>query len=155
MFSYTVHYISVKHFCHCRFGLPVNTQTMTTPADRPVFGGEIASYWFDDGILVSLSKNPKRTVANITGNVALVKQITGDKKIPLLIYLSSSPIPDKATRKFATEQLPLIYRAMAMVSKPGLANFIMKILFMLKPPPIPMKSFTDDNAAKEWLRQFI
>jgi hypothetical protein len=44
---------------------------------------------------------------------------------------------------------------MAMVSKPGLAQFIMKILFHFQSPPIPMKSFTDDVAAKEWLRQFF
>lgn len=129
-------------------------KTVTTPTDREIFEGEIATYWFDDGILVSLSKSPKRTVENISGNVALVKKITKAKKIPLLIYLSPSPVPDKETRRFSTTQLPLIYSAMAMVSKPGLAQFIMKILFRLKPPPIPMRSFTDDKEAKEWLKQF-
>lgn len=128
---------------------------MTPPADKQTYEGEIATYWFDNGILVSLSKSPKRTVENITGNVALVKKITGNKPVPLLIYLSPSPVPDRATRKFSTTQLPLIYSAMAMVSKPGLAQFIMNILFRLKPPPIPMKSFTDDRAAKDWLQQFV
>jgi hypothetical protein len=126
------------------------------PTDRRTWDGEIASYWFDDnGILISLSKNPKRTVANISGNVALVKNITGNKPIPLLIYLSNSPVPDKQTRKFASKQLPVIYSAMAMVSKPGLSKFIMNILFALKPPPIPMKSFTDDTQATEWLKQYL
>jgi len=128
---------------------------VTPPTDREIYEGEIATYWFEDGILVSLSKSPQRTVANITGNVALVKQITGNKRVPLLIYLSESPRPDKETRTFSTTQLPVIYSAMAMVSKPGLAQFIMNILFSLKPPPIPMKSFTNDKAAKEWLRQFL
>ena len=127
---------------------------MTVPTDRQTFEGEIATYWFDGDILVSLSKSPKRTVTNIAGNVALVKQITNNRRFPLLIYLADSPVPDKATRKFSTVQLPLIYSAMAMVSKPGLSKLIMNILFSLKPPPIPMKSFTDDHAAKEWLRQF-
>jgi hypothetical protein len=128
---------------------------MLIPTDRPVYEGEIATYWFDDGILVSLSKNPRRTVANISPNVALVKQITNNKRVPLLIYLSDSPVPDKETRKFSTTQLPIIYSAMAMVSKAGLAQFIMKILFRFKPPPIPMKSFTDDQEAKEWLKKYL
>jgi hypothetical protein len=85
----------------------------------------------------------------------LVRSITNDKPVPLLIYLAKSPIPDKQTRKFSTEQLPKIYSAMAMVSKPGLSQFIMSILFGLKTPPIPMKSFTDDIAAREWLKQFV
>lgn len=125
---------------------------MNIPTDRPVYEGEIATYWFEDNILISLSKSPKRTVENISGNVALVKKITNNTPVPLLIYLSDSPVPDKTTRKFSTEQLPVIYSAMAMVSKPGLAKFIMNILFSLKPPPIPMKSFSDDKEAKEWLR---
>lgn len=124
---------------------------MNIPTDRPIYEGEIATYWFEDNILISLSKSPKRTVENISGNVALVKKITNNTPVPLLIYLSDSPVPDKATRKFSTEQLPVIYSAMAMVSKPGLAKFIMNILFSLKPPPIPMKSFSDAQEAKEWL----
>lgn len=128
---------------------------MTIPTDRKTYEGEIATYWFDEGILVALSKSPKRTVENIKGNVALVKEITGNRPVPLLIYLSNSPVPDKETREFSTKQLPVIYSAMAMVSKPGLSKFIMNILFALKPPPIAMKSFTRDAAAKEWLKHFV
>ena len=125
------------------------------PTDRQVWEGEMATYWFENGILVSLSKSIRRTVENITANVALVKQITNNKPVPLLIYLSNSPVPDKAASRFSTEQLPIIYKAMAMVSKPGLSRFIMNILFSLNPPPIPMKSFTNDREAKAWLQQFV
>jgi hypothetical protein len=128
---------------------------MTIPTDWQIYYGEIATYWIDKGILVSLSKNPKRTVANITGNAALIKRITNNKKVPILIYLSKCPVPDKETRQFSAEQLPIIYSAMPMVSKPGLARFVMNILFTLKPPPIPMKGFTDDATAKEWLSQWV
>jgi hypothetical protein len=84
-------------------------------------------------------------------NVALVKQITGGKPTPLLIFLKNSPMPDKATRKYSKEKIPEIYSAMAMVSKPGLSAFIMKLLFAFQKPPMPMKSFTDEASAKEWL----
>jgi len=126
------------------------------PTDRETWEGEIATYWFDDnGILVSLSKSILRTVEIISSNVKLVRSITDNKPVPLLIYLANSPIPDKQTRKFSTEQLPVIYSAMAMVCKPGLSRFIMNILFGLNPPPIPMKSFTNDKAATQWLKQFL
>ncbi len=122
----------------------------------PLIEGEIADYYFDtEGILYSYSKSIKRTVENIGRNVALVKQITGNKPVPLLIYLTDSPVPDKATRQFSTEQLPNIYKAMAMVSKPGLSQLIMSLLFKFQKPPIPMKSFTDDQKAREWLEQSI
>ena len=129
---------------------------MNPPKDRKLIKGEIADYYYSpEGILYSYSKPPKRTVKNISENIALVKQITGGKKVPLLIYLSNSPVPDKETRKFSAEQLPNVYTAMAMVSNGGLAQFIMNILFKFKQPLIPMKSFSNDKEAKEWLKQFL
>jgi hypothetical protein len=129
---------------------------MNRPDDTQLVKGEIADYYLDsEGILYSYSKSPRRTVKNISENSALVKRITGGKKVPLLIYLSNSPVPDKKTRRFSTEQLPNVYTAMAMVSKGGLAQFIMNILFKFNPPPIPMKSFSDDKEAVEWLKQFL
>ncbi len=129
---------------------------MENNVDNQFIEGVIADYLLTDtGILVAYSKSILRTVENIKANVALVKEITHNKKVPLLIYLKNSPVPDKATRKFSTEQLPNIYTAMAMVSKPGLAQFIMKLLFTFQNPPIPMKSFTDDEKAKAWLMRFL
>jgi hypothetical protein len=128
---------------------------MEIPRDRQTWEGEIATYWFDDnGILVSLSKPPRRTVELIAGNVELVKRISDNKPVPLLIYLSKSPVPDRETRRFSTEKLPEIYKAMAMISESGLAEFIMNLLFRLKPAPIPMKSFRNEKEAVEWLKQF-
>lgn len=128
---------------------------MRTVDDKNLIRGEIADYWLsEEGILYSYSKSPKRTVESIRNNVALVKQITGGKKVPLLIYMCDSPIPDKETRRFSKEQLPEVYTAMAMVSKPGLAQLIMAVLFKLQRPPIPMKSFADDESARAWLLQF-
>lgn len=129
---------------------------MYRPADSDLVKGEIADYWLSpEGILYSYSKPPKRTVELIRRNVELVKKITHNKPVPLLIYLCDSPVPDKETRKFSTEQLPVIYKAMAMVSKPGLSQLIMNILFKLKKPPIPIKSFTSDKEAKDWLMNFV
>lgn len=129
---------------------------MKNAPNNPLIQGEIADYYLDyNGILISYSKNIKRTIANITANIELVKSITLNKKVPLLIYLSKSPIPARETQKFATTQLPLVYTAMAMVSKPGLAQLIMALLFKFKEPPIPMKNFTNDNEAKAWLKQYI
>lgn len=124
--------------------------------DAPLITGEIADYRFSaEDILYAYSKSPKRTIENISRNITLVKQITGNKKIPLLIYLSNSPIPDKETQEFSKKQLPTVYTAMAMVSKPGLAKLIMNMLFRFQKPPIPMKSFSDDKKAREWLLQFL
>ena len=114
--------------------------------------GEIANYRLDEsGILYSYSKSVLRTVPLMERNRELVKSIAGDKPVPLLIFLKNSPMPDKATRDYSKSILPEIYSAMAMVSKPGLSSLIMKLLFAFQKPPIPMKSFTDEETAKAWL----
>ena len=114
--------------------------------------GEIANYRLDEsGILYSYSKSVLRTVPLMERNKELVKSIAGDKPVPLLIFLKNSPMPDKATRDYSKSILPEIYSAMAMVSKPGLSTLIMKLLFAFQKPPIPMKSFTDEETAKAWL----
>lgn len=114
--------------------------------------GEIADYRLDEsGILYSYSKSVLRTVPLMERNKELVKSIAGDKPLPLLIFLKNSPMPDKATRDYSKSILPEIYSAMAMVSKPGLSALIMKLLFAFQKPPIPMKSFTDEETAKAWL----
>ena len=114
--------------------------------------GEIANYRLDEsGILYSYSKSVLRTVPLMERNKELVKSIAGDKPVPLLIFLKNSPMPDKTTRDYSKSILPEIYSAMAMVSKPGLSSLIMKLLFAFQKPPIPMKSFTDEETAKAWL----
>ena len=126
------------------------------PYNTEIFDGEIATYWFDNyGILVSVSKSTKRTVENITKNIALVKKITKDRVVPILIYLSNYPVPDKQTRKFAAEMLPTLYSAMAVVSRAGMGKLVINMFFKLKTPPIPMKTFGNDKEAKQWLKHFL
>ncbi len=118
--------------------------------------GHIADYYFEDQkLLISYSKSILRTVNNIQENVNLVKSITNNTPVPLLIFLSSSPMPDKATREFSKLKLPEIYTAMAMVSEGNLAKFIMNVLFKFQQSPIPMKTFSNERDAREWLKQFM
>lgn len=128
---------------------------VAVPTDRPIYENHMAFYWFDDGVLVAQSKSITRTVEAIAANVAFVKNITNHQPVPLLIYLAPSPVPDKATRKFSTQKLPEVYTAMAMVSQPGLSRFIMNLLFGIKKPPIPMKSFSSGEAAHAWLKSLL
>lgn len=53
---------------------------LNLPTDRQTFEGEIATYWMDDGILVSLSKSPKRTVENIKKTLLLSGALLITKK---------------------------------------------------------------------------
>jgi hypothetical protein len=107
---------------------------MNPPKGKEITKGEIADCYFEDDILVSLSKVVKRTVENIGNNVTLVKNITNNTSVLFLIYLTNSLVLDKENRYFSKEKLPIIYTDMAFVSKPGLSQFIMSILFKFQKP---------------------
>lgn len=128
---------------------------MNTVRTNPDFETAIAAYWMKDGILIAQSKPVRRTVDLIRQNITAVRQFTGSRPVPLLIQLTPSPVPDKETRNFSTQQLPLAYSAMAMLSANGLAQFIMNLLFAWKKPPIPIRIFRKEEDAENWLRQFI
>lgn len=121
------------------------------PTDRQVWESGIAHYWWEGDILVSRSKSVLRTLELMQANAALVKEISGGKPAKLLIYLVNSPRPDKAVRSFSAKVLPELYASMAMVADDRLVILIMRLLFALKPAPIPMRSFKDETTAKEWL----
>jgi hypothetical protein len=128
---------------------------MKPPTNTELFEGPLGTYWFDeDGILYSASKSPRRTIENVTANIELVKRISKNKPVCLIVYLSKSSKPDKQTRDYVAKELPNVYKAMAMVSKSGLGRFIMNFIFGLNKPSIPMKTFSDDKKAKEWLMQY-
>jgi hypothetical protein len=119
------------------------------PAGHTVIEGEIATYWLDRGVLVSVSKPIRRTVALIRDNATLVNNISGGHPVPLLIYLSNSPVPDRETRRFSAEMVPKIYSAMALVAPSILSRLVMNMVFGLKSPPIPTRSFTNEEAARQ------
>ena len=122
------------------------------PRDREIFETELATYWWaDEGFLVSNSKSILRTVDNLNANSEVIKQITNNTPAPLLIYLADSPMPDKPARELSNILLPQNYSCMAMISKPGLGAFIMKLLFSIKKSPIPLKTFTEEQEAIDWL----
>lgn len=129
---------------------------MKIPENVQTNESDLGVYWFDGtGILYCQSKSPKRTVENIKANALMIQRITNNERACLLIFLTSSPIPDKETQRYVKEQLPKIYKAMAMVSDSGVGKIIMNVLFSLKKPPIPMKTFSDEPAARNWLKQYL
>ncbi len=128
---------------------------VTPPVGVELYKSEIATYWLDDdGVLNSISNSVVRTVENVTASMALVKRITKDRRVAHIAFLCPSPIPSQATRNLVARELPDLYTAMAMVSQGGLGKVIMNVLFHLRKPPIPMKSFASEQLARVWLQQF-
>ncbi|MFN8299526.1 MAG: STAS/SEC14 domain-containing protein [Chitinophagales bacterium] len=128
---------------------------MKIPTDKDTFETELGTYWFDEeGILNSVSSPAKRTLENTRYNFDLVQKLSEGSKPCLLVQLCKSPIPSRETQAYVKQRLPDTYTAMAMLSDSGVGELIMNILFKLQKPPIPMKTFKDEEKARAWLSGF-
>lgn len=126
---------------------------MTIPTDRKTVESEIMHCWLEDELLVFWEKPVRATLENINRHRILVSELTGGRRMPLLIYLKATPRPDRETRLDAAKGLVRHYTAIALVSSPELAVETIR-LFYLDQSDIPVQNFTDDWAAKEWLKNF-
>ena len=112
----------------------------------------LAKYWkVNADTIYAASKPTNRTVETIASNVALVKSLNDNKPVKLIISIAKSPVPDKATRELAAKELPLTYSAMAMIAPNKLTGFIINLIYGMKKPPIPMKTFSNFEDARDWI----
>ena len=126
------------------------------PGNTQIIEGEWATYWFDvDGILYALSKGLQKGVQRIFSNFEVVKQMAHNKKVCMLVYLNTFPVFNNTTRKLVSKDLAESYNAIALVAKSAMRKKLMNLFLKLKPPAIPMKSFTNENEARQWLKKFI
>jgi hypothetical protein len=129
---------------------------MKPPPDVKIFEGELATFWFDEnGILCALSKNTPRTLEKQKKNYEFIREITSNKKVCLLSDTTTSRPQDKETRDYMAGELPKIFKAMAVISGSVLGKLITNTFLVLKKQPIPIKMFSNEAEAKEWLKNHL
>jgi beta-glucosidase/6-phospho-beta-glucosidase/beta-galactosidase len=120
-----------------------------------IYEGELATFWFNDGILYALSKKGNRTLEAQKKNYELIREISKGEKVCMLADASNSSPHDKETREYIEKEMPKLFKAMAVVSSSAVGETITKIFRNLKQDPIPIAIFPDETQAKEWLQQFL
>lgn len=129
---------------------------MQLPKDRTIFEGELASFWFDEnGFLCAQAKNTPRTLERQKENYALIRKISGNKKVCLLTDTTSSSAQDRATREYTATEIPHIFKAMAIISTSAAGRMVANLFIALKDNPIPIKIFGDESSAREWLKTYL
>lgn len=126
---------------------------MTIPTNVKVIDNEVAQCWIEDDILVLVEKATPHSLENYQNHRKMVTELTGGRVMPVLLYLKDTPLPDPQARQFVAESFQKNYSAIALVSSPELAEESIRN-FGLAKSPVPIRNFTDDWAAKEWLGAF-
>ena len=129
---------------------------MRRPIDKEIFEDELADFWFDDdGILCAQAKQTKRTLEKQKATYALVRQITGNRMVCLLSDVTSVGPQDKETREYAAEQLPELFKAMAVFADSSFGKLVINTFVSFSGEPIPIRMFDNEDDARTWLKRFL
>ena len=131
---------------------------MTAPPNIEVHDHLTSVWWIEEsGILCSVSKKnaPKPTREQSMEQFADLRKYIGDNKICMLLDITYSLPSTKEEREYGSEELNKIVQALALISGSALGKMVANLFFNLKPPPYPVKMFTNETEAREWLKQYL
>jgi hypothetical protein len=130
---------------------------MEPPKGVKVYDWPTSTFWFDEnGILCSIAKKtPIQSLEEVKKTIEEFKKVIGDKKVCLLSESTNSSESTKEVRDYASLEFPKFIKAIAVISKSALGRMLANLFFSIKEQPYPTKMFTDENEAKEWLKQYL
>lgn len=130
---------------------------MKPPAGATIYEQELATFWFgEDGILYAKAKNAQRTLEIQKRTYEFIRQISGGKKVCLLSDLSSGgSAHDDETREYMAREMPHLFKAMALISTSAFARMATNTFMTLKGLPVPLRSFDNEEEAREWLKEYL
>lgn len=134
---------------------------MEIPKDAKIIDWTTSIIWFDeDGVMYSMPKpgipEPELTREETLAQMTEFKKIIGNEKRCMILETNShSKPPRKEDRDFIADQLNQITKAMGVISTSPLSRMIANLFFGLKPPPYPVKFFSNEKEAKEWIKQYL
>ncbi len=130
---------------------------MQPPLNVKVFDFPAALMWFDeDGILYSVSKKvPQPTIEEAKNVMKDFLILTGGKKVCMLSDNTNATPMNKEMRDYYAEVIPQVLKAVAIISRSAVGKMTANVFFSINKQPYPVKLFTDENEAKEWLKQYL
>jgi hypothetical protein len=73
----------------------------------------------------------------------------------MLVDVTYTAESSKEIRDYAAHEFPNFVKAIAMVSGSVFGKMLANLFFTLKAQPYPTKMFTNEQDAKEWLKQYL
>lgn len=130
---------------------------MKIPEDKELIEWNSSTSWFDEfGIYCSVSKKaPPQSLEEAKKVWEEFTKIVNGRKVCMLIDVTNTSESTRETREFAALEFPKYIKAIAMISSSSLGKMLANLFFNLKTQPYPTKMFSDEESAREWLKQYL
>jgi hypothetical protein len=122
-----------------------------------VYDTALSTMWFDmDGIFCSVTKkNASLTKEALMESFDYIRCNSTSSKICWLGDVTAALFPTQEARDFAGEETPKFVKALALITNSEISRMIANVFMVLKKPSYPTRMFTNEEDAKEWLRQYL
>ena len=117
-----------------------------------------ARIWLeDDGIMRYLTlPDAEDSLADIRDGVAAVWQLSGHRPVPLLVDLSGSRAISKEAREYlSSDESARTTLGVALLVSSPVSRVIGKFFFTLNTPPFPLRIFSAQAEALDWLHGIL
>lgn len=117
-----------------------------------------AKVWLgDDGIIRSLQKHgAEETLDTAKENIAAILKVSKGKKRPLLVdMVAQKSITFEAREFYSDEARGSEGSALALLVGSPVSRVIGSVMIRISKPVLPIKLFTSEGDAIEWLRGFL
>jgi hypothetical protein len=119
-----------------------------------------STMWFgDDGILYSMPRVDApltQTTEEIIEEMKLLRNWLGGRKVCLIAESNSKAAsPPKSQRDMIAHELETVIKALAIISTSPLSRMVANLFFSFKPPKYPLKMFSNEVEAKNWIKQYL
>ncbi|MGZ4056596.1 MAG: DUF7793 family protein [Bacteroidia bacterium] len=130
---------------------------MTPPENTEIHESIGGTWWIKNDILYSVGKKnaPKPTPEEAEKELELFKKIVGNKKICMILDISTAKPSSREERDRAAVELEKLVKAMAMVTTSPFSRMVANLFFGLKPPSYPVKMCSSVEEAEEWIKQYV
>ena len=130
---------------------------MTPQKNAEVLELPTSTLWFEEnGILcVNSKRSPPQTTEEQKQSLKTFFDFLNGRKVCLLLDVTLANPSSEEQRELASAEFPGFTRALAFLSGSALGKMVANIFFSIKKQPYPLKMFTDEAEAKEWLKQYL
>jgi len=133
---------------------------LSVPKNVKLIDWPTSIMWFDeDGVLYSIPKPaPPQppTKEEVLLQMDEFRKLLGNKKACMIsITDSTAPPPKKEDRDWIAKELDSVIKALGIISVSPLSRMVANLFFGLKPPSYPVKFFSNQKDAKEWIKQYL
>lgn len=118
---------------------------------------ELSTMWFDeDGVFCTVTKKDVMvTKSGLEETFQYIRENSPNDKVCWLGDVSDASLSTKEAQDYAAQETPKLVKALALITNSQLSRLMANIFLTLKKPPYPTRMFTNEQNAREWLKQYL